>query len=359
MISLSTSVVHQWKAVVRSNRRWCKTGVPSKKLLFDGHTKALQKARASLAFNAEKYDYLRDHMATVTVDRLHDISRTFHDGLDLFCGSAHVLRALRAEENNGEGRISKENKNIKIGRLRHADVHDAVLRRARQHFDGQIAREDDSFIFSELDNDDNLPITEGTLDIVISAGGGLHWVNDLPKVLQLIRRLLKPDGLFLGTILGGDTLHELRVSLQLAEEEMRQRLAPRISPMVRLSDVANLISSAGFTLPTVDVERVVVTYSDMHTLMEHLRGMGETNALFAREIHYGRETFRRAAEIYDSRFGVTEKDVEARRIPATFEIMHMIGWGPSAMQQQPLQRGSAGVSLTELAKNLPSTDTSK
>lgn len=303
-------------------------------LLFDPHTKALQKARAAISDSGPKYDYLRDHMANVIIDRLGDISRTFPETLDLFCGSSHFFRAL-----------VKANNPCKIQQLHHMDVHKTILSKAAQHFDDNIAREIDSNVFNE--RCDTLPFKPGSLDLVTSIGG-LHWMNDLPNVLTQIRQCLKPDGVFVGAMFGGDTLHELRVSMQLAEEEICKRIAPRVSPMVRLRDVANLVSAGGFTLPTVDVERVVVTYENMSSLMQHLKGMGESNALVKREIHFGRRSFERAGQIYDEHFGSVDS-TGARRVGATFEIMYMIGWAPSASQPKPLRRGSAGASLTELA----------
>lgn len=51
-------------------------------------------------------------------------------------------------------------------------------------------------------------------------------------MLTQIRRALKPDAPFLGAVLGGDTLFELRTSLQLAEQERKGGIANRISPMI-------------------------------------------------------------------------------------------------------------------------------
>lgn len=189
-------------------------------------------------------------------------------------------------------------------------------------------------------------VQESSLDLVVSAGG-LHWVNDLPGVLGRIRRLLKPDGLFLGAMVGGDTLHELRISMQLAEEQLNERLAPRVSPMVRLRDMAGLLSSVGMALVTVDVDTIVVPFRDMRAVMRHLRGMGETNALVRREVHYGRRVFERAARIYEERFSAL--DLHGNKcVTATFDIVHMIGWAPATSQPRAAQRGSATVSLSDL-----------
>lgn len=307
--------------------------------LFDPHAKALQKARAALSPHAARYDYLRDHMANVLIDRLHDIPKLFPCVLDLCCGSAHLFRALNQHQHD------------KINRLRHADIHPAVLERAFQHFDERIAKRVDAFVFDERVI---LPVQPASFDAVLSAGG-LHWVSDLPNLLLQIRASLRPDGVFLGAMLGGDSLHELRISMQLAEDQLHGRIAPRISPMVHLRDVASLLSSAGFTLPTADADKIVITYENMHALLTHLRGMGETNALTARHIHYGRHTFERAAQIYEQRFGMKEHSQSTTRIPATFEVMYMIGWAPSHSQPRALRRGSASVSLTDLTSTTEPT----
>lgn len=329
----SRSLRSRFSRLVASNAA---SDTPSNKnthSLFDPHAKALQKARAASSPHAPKFDYLRDHMANVVIDRLHDIPKPFPHALDLFCGSAHLLRALHASKHHG-----------KINRLRHTDIHPLVLHRAFQHFDESVALRDDAFVFDERVI---LPVQPASLDAVLSSGA-LHWVSDLPSMLLQIRASLRPDGVFLGAMLGGDTLHELRVSMQLAEEQLHGRIAPRISPMVHLRDVASLLSSAGFTLPTADVDKIVVTFKDMRTLLTHLQGMGETNALTARQIHYGRQTFERAAQIYKHRFGIKDPVENSTRIPATFEIMYMIGWAPSQSQPRALRRGSASVSLTDV-----------
>lgn len=301
--------------------------------VFDASTKARQKARAARAPNAADFDYLRDEVATRVVDRLADVSRPAARALDLGCGGgAHFLRALISAENPA-----------RVEELIHADVHADVLARAETFYDGVVATPGRQFVFRE---DRELPIEKGSLDLVVSAGS-LQWVNDLPGVLARVCNLLRPDGLFLGAMFGGDTLQELRISLQLADEEVRGGVAPRVSPMVHMRDVGSVLGRAGLVLTTIDLDRLVVPFTDMHALMRHLRGMGETNAALNREAHCGRRTFERAACIYKERFGfVDEQGREC--IPATFQIMHMIGWSPSESQQKPMERGSAQFSIADL-----------
>ena len=61
-----------------------------------------------------------------------------------------------------------------------------------------------------------MPIRTESLDLVVSALS-LHWVNDLPGALVQIRQALKPDGLLLAAMLGGETLFELREAFLRAE----------------------------------------------------------------------------------------------------------------------------------------------
>lgn len=302
--------------------------------IFHPQTKALQKARAALSPTAADFDYLRDEIATRLIDRLRDIPRPFPHSLDLYCGAAHVLRALNTAGNPAN-----------IERLWHADIHHAILRRAQRYYDGAIATPECQYVVN-TDNDVGGTLQESSLDLIVSAGG-LHWVNNLPGVLETIRRLLKPDGLFMGAMVGGDTLHELRISMQLAEEQLNARLAPRVSPMVRLRDMAGLLSGVGMALVTVDVDTIVVPFRDMGVVMKHLRGMGETNALVRREVHYGRRVFERAARIYEERFSDVDSDGN-KYVTATFDIVNMIGWAPATLQPRAAQRGSANFSLSDL-----------
>lgn len=341
----SSSSSSSWYSTIR-NRRHSSNGSNGsngrKVVLFDAVTKANQKAKASICEHVDKYDYLRDHMATQVVDRLYDIPRTFSKGLDLFCGNAHIDRALRAKQT--EETTSADIK-TKIERLIHSDIHRNILNRASKH----VPNLEDAFIFSE---DDELLRGGGEelYDVVVSSGG-LHWVNDLPRTLTKIRKSLKADGVFIGCMIGGSTLQELRISMQTAEDERNQRIAPRISPMVHLRDVASLLSSAGFTMPTADYERLVISFKDMYSLMTHVKGMGESNALFSREIHYGRHTFQAANQKYLNSFGRNhDGDDGDITIPATFDVMYMIGWAPSDKQHAASRRGSGQVSLTDLSK---------
>lgn len=195
---------------------------------------------------------------------------------------------------------------------------------------------------------DSLPFEQDSVDAVV-CGMYTHWINNLPNVLGKAHKILKPDGVFFGAILGGDTLHELRSAFVLAEQEREGGVSPHVSPFAGIRDVGNVLTRAGFKIPTIDSDTLTVYYPDGLTMMHHLQLMGENNALIARRPAISRETVVGAAAILDSLF-MTEKGV-----PATFEVIYLVGWKAHPSQQQPARRGSAQISLKDLAEHLGTT----
>ncbi|KAJ1502875.1 hypothetical protein HMI56_002459 [Coelomomyces lativittatus] len=179
-----------------------------------------------------------------------------------------------------------------------------------------------------------------SLDMVVS-NLSMHWVNDLPGLLIQILQSLKPDGVFLGALLGGDTLFELRTSLQLAEQEREGGLSPRVSPMTLMPDMAGLLLRTGYTLSTVDMDEIIVEYPTPFDLIQDLRLMGESSAISARRPTLHRDTLISASAIYQMLYGDSLKGT----VPATFQVIFMIGWKPSDSQPKPKPRGSAKQSL--------------
>ena len=133
---------------------------------------------------------------------------------------------------------------------------------------------------------DVLDLKNDYYDAVVS-NLALHWVNDLPGTLIQAQKALKPDGLFLGSMLGGDTLYELRTAFQLAETERDGGISPHVSPMVQHQEIGSLLSRANFTLTTVDVDEITINYPSVFELMSDLRAMGESNAVFGRYVVEG------------------------------------------------------------------------
>lgn len=191
-------------------------------------------------------------------------------------------------------------------------------------------------------DDDILSLQPDGHDLVIHALA-LHWANDPVGQLVQARHALRPDGLFLGFLFGGQTLQELRACLAQAESEVTGGLSPRVLPMAEIRDLGALVQRAGLALPVADSFAKTVLYRDALHLMRDLRAMGEGNALSARLRHPTRRAvLARAAALYEQAHGRPDG-----RIPATFEIICLTGWSPHASQQQPLRPGSAVQKLAE------------
>ncbi len=274
----------------------------------------LRRQRDRAARRLDEHDFLFRETAERLADRLSDVTRTFPVALDLGCRTGLLARLL-----GGRGNIS---------RLYRCDLSPAMARLA-----GAPA---------VVADEEALPFAAGSLDLVIS-NLALHWVNDLPGCLLQIRHALKEDGLLLASMLGGETLIELRRCLLDAELEEKGGASPRVSPFADVRDAGALLQRAGFALPVVDIDTITVTYGEPMRLLADLRGMGETNAVTARTRTFtGRRTLLRALELYRQRYADPQG-----RIPATFQILTLTAWRPHVSQQRALAPGSARASLAD------------
>lgn len=199
-------------------------------------------------------------------------------------------------------------------------------------------------------DEENLPLAPERFDLAVSALS-LQNLNDLPGALVQLRRVLKPDGLFLGCLLGGQSLHELRTALAVAETEMSGGISPRVAPFADVRDMGGLLQRAGFALPVADSEPLTARYADLFGLAADLRAMGATNALTARlRVSLTKGFFMRAAQVYAERFADPDG-----RVRATFEMIFLSGWAPHESQQKPLAPGSAQMRLADALKIKPAS----
>jgi SAM-dependent methyltransferase len=200
-----------------------------------------------------------------------------------------------------------------------------------------------SGLWRVIADEEALPFADQSLDLAVAALN-LHFVNDLPGTLLQIRRALRPDGLFLAALLGGDTLMELRQSFAAAESEIEGGLSPRVAPFADLRDLGALLQRAGFALPVADSDRLIVRYDSAFALMRDLRRMGATNVMVERRrVPMRRATLLRMADIYAESFSDPDG-----RVRATFELVWLSGWTPHESQQQPLKPGSATTRLADV-----------
>ena len=278
--------------------------------IFD--RKALRRNRNRAAAHFSDYDFLIREVAGRLHDKYCDINRDFRNILDLGCRDGGLGRLL----------VDKQ----------------VVGQDLSANFPGISLQADEEF----------LPFKPKSLDLVLS-NLSLHAVNDLPGCLAQIMTCLKPDGLFLCALFGGETLSELRHCLMEAEMNVRGGASPRIAPFMDLRDGGALLQRAGFALPVAEVDRITVTYENAFKLMADLKGMGESNILTKR--FRGLTSPRlmmECARIYSEKF--TD---DRGRITATFDIIYLMGWSPHKSQQQPLKPGQGKVSLTEVFGQTP------
>lgn len=190
--------------------------------------------------------------------------------------------------------------------------------------------------------EDYLPFAEASFDLIVSAGS-LHWVNDLPGALLQIRRLLKPDGLFLANFPGGESLLELRRAFLEAEAALCGGAALHVSPMIDVREAGALLQRAGFSMPVADADHLTLSYPSPLHLMQELRSLGETNAVASRSRKFlRRSVLTQAMERYQAHFSLPDG-----RIKASLDIISLTGWAPSPDQPKPLRPGSAKVRLAD------------
>ncbi|KAI9929100.1 hypothetical protein ASPWEDRAFT_102984 [Aspergillus wentii DTO 134E9] len=308
--------------------------------VFNRKAKHMQKDRA--AQNVEesrKVDYLKDEVAMRLCERLLDIKREFPNVLDLGANSCNIARALTTSNPDPDAPSSPP-LSERISKLTCVDTSHALL-----HRDAEIPLENELAIKREvIPNLESLPYEPNSFDAVLSSLS-IHWINDLPSLLAQVNDILKPDCPFIAAMFGGDTLFELRTSLQLADLERRGGVSPHVSPLADVRDVGGLLNKAGFKMLTVDVEDIVVEFPDTFALMQDLQSMGENNAILHRELGpISRDVLLANEAIYRE----LHKEEGSRGIPATFRLIYMIGWKEGKGQAQPLQRGSGELNLTDL-----------
>ena len=263
--------------------------------IFDRAVRRLRRDRAQPRF--ADHDFLRATMLDGIAERLGSITRSFFDILDLGCFDGAFTPPPGA----------------------------------------RVARLDPGFAFARAANgvqgdEDRLPFADGSFDLVVSAGV-LDQVDDLPGALTLIRRVLRPDGLFLGCFVGSGSLPRLRTAWRTAE---RQRPIARAHPEIDVRAAGDLLVRAGFALPVADIETLDVGYPDMGRLIDDLRGMGASNLMTGR-IATTRDTFAAAARAFAGDGG---------RVGERFNLVYLTGWSPDPSQPKPARRGSATASLS-------------
>ncbi|KAK7930428.1 hypothetical protein WMY93_006823 [Mugilogobius chulae] len=295
--------------------------------VFDRQMKRRQRQWAAAQSDAAQYDYIREEVGSRVADRVYDVARSFPLALDLGCGRSFIAEHLTKDV---------------VEQFYLTDISPNCLKRLRpSEIPARCVLADEEF----------LPFKDDTFDLVVSSMS-LHWVNDLPGALRQVWRVLKPDGAFIAALPGGDSLYELRCSLQLAQTEREGGFSPHVSPFTAVTDLGQLLGRTGFTLLTVDTDELQVHYPGIMELLSDLQGMGESNCAWNRRSLLHRDTILAAGAVYREMYGNPDGS-----IPATFDLLYMIGWKPHDSQAKPAKRGSATVSFGDLSKISSTTET--
>lgn len=287
-------------------------------IIFDRALLSRRRGRAALAWTADSTaDFLLVRAIDEIGDRLALIQRTFPIAVVLGAQGGLVGRRLRDS-----------------GRHERIVEVDSVAGMLRSPPNTRVRADE------EL-----LPFNPASIDLIVSPLT-LQWANDLPGALVQARLALKPDGLLLAAVIGGESLTELRQAFVAAESEIDDGASPRVAPFADGRDLGSLLQRAGFALPVVDSDRFTVGYAHPLALMHDLRAMGATNVLAERRrVPLRRATLLRACEIYAERFSRPDG-----RITATFEIITLTAWAPADSQPKPLRPGSATHRLADALK---------
>lgn len=170
---------------------------------------------------------------------------------------------------------------------------------------------------------ERLPFTEGSFACITSLLF-LHWLNDLPGALLLLRRALKPGGLFLAALWGSETLRELRQAWLEAQSNCTGAVSPIIAPFGDVQSYGDLLGRAGFIRPVADRDIIECAYPDLLSLLRDLQQMGEGNVLATQHRRaLRRDVLAQAQKLYAKKFPAANRGIKAR-----FEIIYLTGFVP-------------------------------
>lgn len=144
----------------------------------------------------------------------------------------------------------------------------------------------------------------------------LHYSNDLIGSLIQYKNNLKNNSLFLGILLGGHTLIELKSCLIKTDEESYGKIYPRVIPMINPQIVTQIAQRANLTNPIVSIEKIKLSYNNLKTLIHDIRSLGQANFLQDQYKHFGyKNYFNNVEKTYFQDFS------ENNNIYATFEFI--------------------------------------
>lgn len=281
----------------------------SQSIVFDKKLRIKHLDACALNEDAHVYDYLRDHVAKDMCDRIDDLSSPFkRDILNIGSCSGLVIKNLNAD---------------RVNSLIQTDISENNIKRCKRLTNMLPPKFPVDYINCD---EEKLPFKNKSIDLAMSCLT-LHWVNDLMACFRQIHNILKEDCPFMGAMFGGDTLYELRSSLQLAELERLSGFSSHVAPKTTGQDIARLLQANGFQMITVDIAELRIHYPSIYELMFDLQGMGESNKSLIGNKHLYRDILQATAAVYQTMYGQSNLE---NGVPATFQIIHFIGWKGSS-----------------------------
>uniref|UniRef100_F1L6Q7 Arginine-hydroxylase NDUFAF5, mitochondrial n=1 Tax=Ascaris suum TaxID=6253 RepID=F1L6Q7_ASCSU len=317
----------RWIAVTRHpcllNPTRSQSTIPEHVMVFDRETKRRQRNWAATSEHYDVCQYVKDEIGYRVADKIFDLTKYNEVCIDLGCGGGHIAP-----------NIIKEN----VGVLIQCDMSEGLVRRSKSASDSEVPT------LRIIADEELVPFRDQCADLIVSSLSA-HWINKLPQWFARCYSILRPDAAMIGAVLAGETLYELRVSLQLAESERLGGIGAHISPFIKPQDIGGLMNRAGFDMITLDTDEIEVGYPNMFALLYDLQCMSESNATNNRSPHLRREVLIAADSIYRAMFGR-----ENGAYPATFQVISFIGWRPGPLMPKPAKRGSQNVSFKDLSK---------
>uniref|UniRef100_A0A914UKS4 Arginine-hydroxylase NDUFAF5, mitochondrial n=1 Tax=Plectus sambesii TaxID=2011161 RepID=A0A914UKS4_9BILA len=294
--------------------------------VFDRGVKLQQREWAAAQDEFDVVQYVKEEIGYRVADKIYDLTQFSPVCLDIGCGAGHIAP-----------HVFKEN----VGCLIQADMSASLVGRSN------VSEEVPTL--KVVCDEELVPFRANSIDLIVSSLSA-HWINDLPTWFRRCYEVLRPDSVMIGAMFSGDTLFELRCSLQLAEIERLGGVGSHISPFAQVQDIGSLMNRAGFDMITLDSDELVVGYPDMFALMYDLQGMGESSAAHRRSPHLRRDVLIAADAIYKEMYG------KEGSCSASFQTLSFIGWKPGPKMPKPAKRGSQTASfkdMTKLSENPP------
>uniref|UniRef100_A0AC34G4G3 Methyltransferase type 11 domain-containing protein n=1 Tax=Panagrolaimus sp. ES5 TaxID=591445 RepID=A0AC34G4G3_9BILA len=297
--------------------------------IFDRKTKLKQRNWAAAQPDFDVCQYVKDETGYRVADKVFDLTKFNDVVLDLGCGAGHIGQHL-----------IKEN----VGVLIQCDMSEGMIRKSKG------ATEDEIPTLRVIGDEEKVPFKSQSIDLIVTSLSA-HWINDLPGWFQRCFNILRPDGAMIGALLAGDTLYQLRVALQLAENERLGGMGTHISPFIDAQDIGGLMNKAGFEMITLDSDELEIGYPNMFALLYDLQLMAESNSTIKRTASLRKDILIAADSIYRIMYG------SENRYPATFQIYSFIGWRPGQKgPKKAAKRGSQNVSLKDLSEVIENPD---